>query len=100
MFEIVEIGPEVTTGLLRKRSYRQVKLCCVTPVVLEILDRTFEGYQKFTVQTYRAEFTESEVITIQVPSADLIAVGDRVSAESLRAQGHLQNRFQLVRTTG
>jgi hypothetical protein len=72
----------------------------VAPAVLEKLDRTFEGYQKFTVQTYRAEFTEGEVLTIQAPSADLFAIGDRVSAESLMAQGHLQNRFQLVRTTG
>ena len=100
MFEVVEIGPEVTTGLLRKRRYRLVKFCCVAPAVLEKLDRTFEGYQKFTVQTYRAEFTTGEVFTIQLPSADLIAVGDRVSADALNTHGHLQSRFQLVRTTG
>jgi hypothetical protein len=102
MFEVVETGPVVET----KRWFRSptrsrpVKLKAVSSTFVEKLGRTFEGYGNYSTQTYRATFTEGEVITIRFPESKLVAVGDRMSVEALAGQGYLNSYFRLSATTG
>lgn len=99
MFEIIEVGPLEKKRLLR-RQYRQLKLRCLKSAICEKLGRTFEGYQRYSTQTYRAEFSEGEIITISVSGTSLFAVGDKLGVDSLGAQGYLDSRFRLVATKG
>ena len=98
MFEVVEIGPTVET----KRWFRSpsrsrpVKLKAVTMGSCEKLGRTFEGYGKYTTQKYRAEFSEGEVLTLWFSDSKLLAIGDRVSVQSLAGDGYLNRYFRLV----
>ena len=98
MFEVIEIGAP-------KRKWRfgtehvSVKMKATTAMFCELLGRTFQGYGKYTVQTYRADFSEGDVITVLFRSSDMIAVGDRRSVESLAGQGYLKPYFRLVRTS-
>lgn len=101
LFEVVEIGPfEKKRFLRRQSSYRPIKLRCVQSARCEKLGRTFEGHGHYSAQTYRAEFSEGEVISIWVSGLPLLAVGDRLGLESLAAQGWLDDYFRLVATTG
>lgn len=100
MFEVVEIGPTVET----KRWFRSptrsrpVKLKAVATASCEKLGRTFEGYGKYTTQKYRAEFSEGEVITLWFSDSKLVALGDRMSVQTLAGQGYLNHCFRLVET--
>jgi hypothetical protein len=72
MFEVIEIGaPE------RKRFFGKervpVKMKATTAMFCELLGRTFQGYGKYTTQTYRADFSEGDVITIHISSSDMKA---------------------------
>ena len=102
MFEVVEIGPMAET----KRWFRSptrsrpVKLKVVSTTFVEKLGRTFEGYGNYSTQTYRADFTEGEVITIWFSGSKLMAVGDRMSVETLAGQGYLSSYFRLSGTRG
>ena len=102
MFEVVEIGPVVET----KRWFRSptrsrpVKLKAVNSACVEKLGRTFQGYGNYSIQTYRADFTEGDAITIWLSLSKMVAIGDRMSAEALAGQGYLNGYFLLVGTQG
>lgn len=100
MFEVVEIDPTVETKrwFRSPSTSRPVKLKAVTSACCEKLDRTFEGYGKYTTQKYRAEFSEGEVLTIWFSNSKLLAVGDRISVQSLAGDGYLSRYFRLVET--
>jgi hypothetical protein len=67
----------------------------------DLLGWTFEGHGNYSTQRYRADFSEGDVITVLVRASDnMIAVGDRQSAESLAGQGLLKSYFRLVGTRG
>lgn len=98
MFEVVEIGPIAET----KRWFRfplrsrPVKLKAIAAAYCEKLERTFEGHGKYTTQKYRAEFGEGEVLTIWFSNSKLLAVGDRLSVQSLAGDGYLHRYFRMV----
>jgi hypothetical protein len=79
---------------------RPVKLRAVSTAFVEKLNRTFEGHGKYSTQTYRADFTEGDVITIWFSDSEMVAVGDRMSVETLAGQGHLSSYFRLTGTKG
>src|SRR5438105_4331854 len=99
MFEVIEIGAPKRRWFLGTKRV-PVKLKAITAMSCEMLGRTFQGYRNFSTQRYRADFSEGDVITVRVPSSDMIAVGDRRSAESLAGQGCLKSYFRLVGTAG
>lgn len=99
MFEVVEIGSPERKRFF-KRQNRPVKIRALKSTCCEQLKRTFEGYGNYSVQTYRADFFEGEVLTILAPVSEMISLGDQLSVESLVAQGQLSTRFRLVATQG
>jgi hypothetical protein len=99
MFEVIEIGAAKKKWLFGIKRV-PVKMKATTAMSCELLGRTFQGHGNYTTQRYRADFSEGDVITVRVPSSDMIAVGDRRSAESLAGQGLLKSYFRLVGTNG
>jgi hypothetical protein len=99
MFEIIEIGAAKRRWLFGAKRV-PIKLKATTGMSCEMLDRSFEGHGHFTTQTYRADFSEGDVITVRIPISDMISVGDRRSADSLAGQGCLKRYFRLVGTSG
>jgi hypothetical protein len=95
MFEVVEIG-----ALSRKRWFRAqhqaVKIKAVSSSSCEKLVRSFEGHGKYTVQKHRAEFTEGEVLTVWLSGTSMLSIGDRMSVQTLAAQGCLGHCFRIV----
>jgi len=99
MFEVIEIGrPQRKWRFGRKRV--SVKLKATTAMSCELLDRTFEGHGHYTTQTYRADFSEGEVITIVFSRTEIVTVGDQRSIESLAGQGYLKPFLRMIRTNG
>ena len=100
MFEIVEIGElQKQNRFLRARAKdRRIKVKCVTSAFCEQVQRNFEGHGNYRVQTYRAAFTEGEMVTIRVPTSIMVAVGDRLGIDLLTADGCLDEYFRLVVT--
>ncbi len=98
MFEVVEIGP-LEKGWFG-RGKRAVKFKAVQTCCCEELGRTFQGYQTYSTQKYRADFAEGTIIVTRLPEPQLLAPGDRVSVDVLRGYGVLRPFFRLVHTTG
>ena len=99
MFEVIEVGPVTSKkGWFRTRHYFAAKMRALSPIVIQKLNRTFEGYGNYSTQTYQADFGEGAVITIWFPNDRLLAVGDKVSAESLAGEGYLNHYFRMVGT--
>jgi hypothetical protein len=102
VFEVIEIGPITETKRWFRSSsrIRPAKLKVVSTTFVEKLDRTFEGHSRYSTQTYRADFTEGEVITIWFSESKMLAIGDLMSAETLAGQGYLSDYFRLFGTKG
>jgi hypothetical protein len=96
MFEIVEIGSLDEKRKLWKQRWRSVKLKVVEKCSCEYLERSFEGYQTYSVQTYRAEFAEGTVVTVCMGIGELIAIGDKFNVETLAGKGYLKSYFRMV----
>lgn len=79
---------------------RQIKLRALTNTFCEMLTREFEGYGNYSNHTWRADFDEGTVVVIRIPATELIAVGDRLSTETLSSQGRLGPYFRRVRISG
>lgn len=98
MFEVLEIGQLSKKRWFSRRRYRPVKLKALAPLFCEELSRKFEGYQKYSVQTYRADFSEGSVVTVWLRESEMIAVGDKLSVEALAGQGYLNPFFRLIKS--
>jgi hypothetical protein len=100
LFEIVEIGPLTKPHWWTKRRFRAVKAKAITACFCEKLGRTFQGYQVFSTQTYRADFPKDAVVTIWFAESEMITAGDKLSVEALAGSGHLERYFRMVATRG
>lgn len=96
MFEVVEVG-SVEAKRWGKPKYRTVKLRAVTAMFTEKLSRSFEGYGSYSNSLWRVDFPEGSTITIWVPIADMSAVGDKLSVDTLAGEGRLDAYFRCVR---
>ena len=101
MFEIIEIGRLSRRRFFRRpQQLRQVKLKAVKDTFCEKLGKHYEGRGRYSVRTYRADFSEGTVITVWFASTDLIALGDKVSVETLAGQGYLNQFFRMTDSKG
>jgi hypothetical protein len=98
MFEVIEIGP-LETGWFG-RAKRAVKFRAVQTCFCEYLDRTFQGYQTYSTEAYRADFMEGTVVIARLREPILLSIGDRVSVDVLHGYGILRPYFRLARITG
>ena len=92
MFEVVEIGPITKKRWFRPRL-RTIKLKAISSSEFEKLAR----HGNWSVQKYRAEFTEGDVITVGLSDAPILVIGDHISVHSLAAQGSIEHFFRLVK---
>ena len=96
VFEVVEIGPLTKRHWWSKRRWRLLKLRTTKACYTECLRRTFEGYQQYSTQKYRADFEENTVITVLFSESELIAVGDKIGMDTLAGTGQLDRYFRMI----